>query len=207
MVAPFIIIGGILLGVFTPTESGAVAVLFIIAVGFLQTRRLTVKKLWVAARDAARLTSVIFLVIGGAAVIGWLLTYERVPTRFAEFISSTVQDPLLLLLLLSGMVFLFGMFMEEIASLILLTPIFAPLALGAGIDPYHFGIVMVLNITIALITPPMGGCLFIASAVGRVPLGLIFRHIWPFVTVAVITLLIIILIPGLTTILPALFGL
>ena len=207
MVAPVIIIGGILLGIFTPTESGAIAVIFIIGVGCLQTRELTLRKLWIAARDAARLTSVIFLVIGGAAVIGWLLTYERIPTRFAEFVSDTVQDPLALLLLLSGIIFFFGMFMEEIASLVLLTPIFAPLALGAGIDPYHFGIVMVLNITIALITPPMGGCLFIASAVGNVQLGLLFRHIWPFVAVAVVTLLTIILFPALTTVLPALFGL
>ena len=96
--------------------------------------------------------------------------------------------------------------MEEIASLVLLTPIFAPLAMSVGIDPFHFGIVMVLNITIALITPPMGACVFIASAVGKVELGLLFKKIWPFVITAVITLILIILFPPITTLIPSLFN-
>lgn len=207
LVAPFIIIGGIVFGVFTPTESGAIAVAYIILVGLLVTKRLNPGNIWQAACESARLTSTIFLIIGAAIVIGWLLTYERVPLKFADFLTNVVETPVAILFVLSALTFLIGMFMEEVASLVLLTPIFAPLALNAGIDPFHFGIVMVLNITIALITPPMGACVFIASAVGKVELSSLFRHIWPFVAVAMIVLLIIILVPPITTFLPALMGL
>ncbi len=206
IIAPLIIIGGIVFGIFTPTESSAIAVIYTIFAGFFITKELTFKKLWDAALESARMTSAIFLIIGSAIVIGWLLTYARIPTLFGEFISSNVESPLAILFLLSGIIFILGMFMEEIASLVLLTPIFAPLAMSVGIDPLHFGIVMVLNITIALITPPMGACVFIASAVGKVELGLLFKKIWPFVITAVITLILIILFPPITTLIPSLFN-
>ena len=206
IIAPLVIIGGIVFGIFTPTESSAIAVLYTIFAGFVITKELTFKKLWDAAVESARLTSAIFLIIGSAIVIGWLLTYARIPTLFGEFISSNVESPLAILFLLSGIIFILGMFMEEIASLVLLTPIFAPLAMSVGINPYHFGIVMVLNITIALITPPMGACVFIASAVGKVELGLLFKKIWPFVITAVVTLILIILFPPITTLVPSLFN-
>jgi len=206
LAAPLIILGGIVFGVFTPTESGAAASAFILAAGFWSTRELTLRKVWTSVLESARLTSTIFLIIGAAAAVGWVLTYQRVPAQFAELVSGLLSQPLLVLLVLSGITFVFGMFMEEIASLVLLTPIFAPAALEAGIDPYHFGIIMVLNITIALITPPMGGCLFIASAVGKVELSALFRNIWPFVVTALCVLLVIIAVPGVTTALPRLFG-
>jgi len=205
LIAPFIIIGGIVFGVFTPTESGAIAVIYIIIVGLCVTKELTLRQLWEAAVESARLTCAIFLIIGAAIVIGWLLTYERIPAKFAEFVSMNVHSPLAILFLLSGIIFILGMFMEEVASLVLLTPIFAPLALSVGIDPFHFGIVMVLNITIALITPPMGACIFIASAVGKVELGLLFKSIWPFVVTAVLTLILIIVFPPITTLIPSFF--
>lgn len=206
LAAPLIIIGGILFGVFTPTESGAAAVVFILLVGFFHTRRLSLRNVWTAILESGRLTASIFLIIGAAAAVAWVLTYQRVPAMAASLITGTAETPLAVLLLLSGIIFIFGMFMEEIASLVLLTPIFAPLALQAGIDPYHFGIIMVLNITIALITPPMGGCLFIVSAVGKVELDALFRKIWPFVLTALIALGLIILIPPLTTLLPSILG-
>ncbi|MDA3824278.1 MAG: TRAP transporter large permease [Bacteroidales bacterium] len=205
IIAPLVIMGGILFGIFTPTESSAIAVIYIVLAGFFLTKKLTLRKLWDAAVESARLTSAIFLIIGAAIVIGWLLTYARVPTLFGEFVSRNVESPLAILFLLSGIIFILGMFMEEIASLVLLTPIFAPLAISVGIDPFHFGIVMVLNITIALITPPMGACVFIASAVGKVELGLLFKKIWPFVITAIIALILIILFPPITTLLPSLF--
>jgi tripartite ATP-independent transporter DctM subunit len=199
IIAPLVIMGGILFGIFTPTESSAIAVIYIVLAGFFLTKKLTLRKLWDAAVESARLTSAIFLIIGAAIVIGWLLTYARVPTLFGEFVSRNVESPLAILFLLSGII------LVEIASLVHLTPIFAPLAISVGIDPFHFGIVMVLNITIALITPPMGACVFIASAVGKVELGLLFKKIWPFVITAIIALILIILFPPITTLLPSLF--
>ncbi|MBB4285370.1 TRAP transporter large permease [Roseospira goensis] len=206
LIAPVIILGGIIAGVVTPTESGALAVAYVIAAGFLLTRTLTVAALARTIAETARLSSAIFLIIGAAAVIGWLLTFEQVPQRFAGFVLGFAHDPLIVLLILSAITFIIGMFMEEIAALVLLTPVFAPIALAAGIDPLHFGIVMTLNITIALITPPMGACVYIVSAVGNVPIEHLFRTIWPFVVTALVALLAIIALPPITTTLPRLFG-
>lgn len=209
LIAPLIIIGGIVTGVVTPTESGALAVAYVAFAGFFLTRELTLRGFMNAIFETARLTSAIFLIMGAAAVVSWLLTWDRIPQRFAEFLVSlgVTQSPVTLLLVLSGITFVVGMFMEEVATLTLLTPIFVPLAKMAGVDPLHFGIVMTLNVTIALITPPMGACIYIVSAIGRVDLGEMFKGIWPFVAVAMIVLLIIILFPALTTTLPTLVGL
>ena len=206
LIAPVIILGGIIAGVVTPTESGALAVAYVVAAGFLLTRQLTVSALARSIAETARLSSAIFLIIAAAAVIGWLLSFNQVPQAFAGFVLDFAHSPLLVLLILSAITFVIGMFMEEIAALVLLTPVFAPVATMAGIDPFHFGIVMTLNITIALITPPMGACVYIVSAVGRVPLEDLFRSIWPFVVTALVALLAIILVPAVTTALPALFG-
>jgi tripartite ATP-independent transporter DctM subunit len=207
LVAPFIIIGGIILGVMTPTESGAVAVLYVVLVGFIYTRELTLKNFMTAVFESARLTSVIFIIMGAATIIGWLLSYEQVPQKFASAVMSFSDSKFMVMLVLSLITFVIGMFMEEVATLVLLTPVFAPIAQATGIDPFHFGIVIVLNITIALITPPMGACVYIASAVGNVELGALFRHIWPFVAMAMLVVLIIILFPPITVTLPRLFGL
>lgn len=206
LIAPVIILGGIIAGVVTPTESGALAVAYVVAAGFLLTRQLTVSALARSVAETARLSSAIFLIIAAAAVIGWLLSFNQVPQAFAGVVLEFGHSPLLVLLILSAITFVIGMFMEEIAALVLLTPVFAPVATMAGIDPFHFGIVMTLNITIALITPPMGACVYIVSAVGRVPLEDLFRSIWPFVVTALVALLAIILVPSVTTALPQLFG-
>ncbi len=206
VIAPVIIIGGIVLGVMTPTESGAVAVAYVILTGFFWTRELTFKSLTAAVLETTRLTSVIFIIMGAATVIGWLLTFERVPQQFAELVMPLAHNKLVVLLILSSITFIIGMFMEEVATLVLLTPVFAPIAKAAGIDPLHFGIIITLNITIALITPPMGACVYIACAVGNVKLSDMFKHIWPFVLVAMMVLLILIVCAPLTTFLPKLFG-
>jgi len=207
LIAPLIIIGGIILGVMTPTESGAVAVLYVALAGFLWTRELNLRKFWTAVTETCRLTSVIFLIIGAAAIIGWLLSYQRVPQRFAQAVLHFSHSQVLVMIVLSLITFVIGMFMEEVATLVLLTPVFTPIATAAGIDPLHFGIVIILNITIALITPPMGACVYIASAVGQVPLGDLFKNIWPFVLVAMGVVLAIIVFPPLTVMLPRFFGL
>jgi tripartite ATP-independent transporter DctM subunit len=206
LIAPGIIIGGILFGFMTPTESGAIASLYVVIVGFVWTRQLTVKGVLLALSNTVRLTSVIFVVIGAATIVGWILSAEKVPQSMAPVIMSYASSPEQVLLLISLIVFVVGMFMEEIAALVLLTPVFAPLAVAAGIDPYHFGIVMTLNITIALITPPMGACVYIVSSVGNVSLEKMFRHIWPFVLVALACQLLLIFVPGISVWLPHMLG-
>jgi TRAP-type C4-dicarboxylate transport system permease large subunit len=147
--------------------------------------------------------------MGSATVVGWLLKWEQVPQRFASIIieSGLMESPWLLMIVLSAIIFPVGMFMEEVSTLTLLTPIFAPLAVKAGLDPLHFGIVMTLNVTIALITPPMGACNYIVAAVGKVGLGQVFRVIWPFIGVALTVLFLLITFPVFCTFLPGILGL
>jgi TRAP-type transport system large permease protein len=207
LVAPLIIIGGIVTGVVTPTEAGAVAVFYSTIIGFFVTRKLSIRDFIAAINETVRNTTVVFVIMGSAAVFSWLLKWEQVPQKFAGIMVNLTDNNTVLLIILSMMIFVIGMFMEEIAALILLTPVIAPVAMYAGIDPLHFGIVMTLNITIALITPPMGACVYIVSAVGKVKLETLFRKIWPFVAVAMTVLLLIILFPPLATALPRLFNL
>ncbi len=207
LIAPIIIIGGIITGVVTPTEAGAVAVFYTAIVGFFITKKLSIKDFIKSLNETVRNTSVVFVIMGSASVFSWLLKWEQVPQKFAGALLSLTTNNTVLLIILSAMIFVIGMFMEEIAALILLTPVVAPVAMLAGIDPFHFGIIMTLNITIALITPPMGACVYIVSAVGKVKLETLFRRIWPFVAVAMAVLFIIILFPALVTTLPRLFNL
>ncbi|MEH0022587.1 MAG: TRAP transporter large permease [Desulfobacter sp.] len=206
LVAPFIIIGGIVFGVMTPTESGAVAAAYVAVAGVLWTRELTLAGFWSAVFRTVRLTSSIFLIMGAAAVIGWLMAWEQVPQEFAARVMPFVGNKILVLALLSLVTFFVGMFMEEVATLVLLTPVFLPIAKAAQIDPLVFGIVMILNITIALITPPMGACVYIAAAVGNVPLTAMFRRIWPFVACAMGVVMLMIIFPGLILLIPRAFG-
>jgi tripartite ATP-independent transporter DctM subunit len=209
LIAPVIIIGGIVTGIVTPTESGALGVAYCLVAGFFYTKKLDMRNLAYSIYETVRLTSSIFLIMGAATVIGWLLKWEQIPQKFASIIVSSglIHNPWLLMIVLSAVIFPVGMFMEEVSTLTLLTPIFAPLAVKAGIDPLHFGIVMTLNVTIALITPPMGACNYIVAAVGRVRLGDVFKIIWPFIGVALLVLLIIISFPPITTIVPRLLNL
>lgn len=205
LAGPIIIIGGIVAGVATPTEVGALAIFYVTIVGFFITRKLRIKHFIEAIYETARNTAVIFVIMGSATVIGWLFKWEQIPQKFASSMLTLTDNSTILLIILSLMIFVIGMFMEEVATLILLTPVIYPVAIYSGIDPLHFGIVMVLNITIALITPPMGACVYIVSVVGKVKLETLFKTIWPFVAVAMIVLLLIILFPFLTLILPHLF--
>lgn len=204
--APGVIVGGILFGFMTPTESGAVASLYVIIVGFLWTRELTMGGVIESLSNTVRLTSVIFIVIGAATIVGWILSSEQIPQAMAPVVMHYATTPTQVLLFISLIIFMVGMFMEEVAALVLLTPVFAPLAVAAGIDPLHFGIVMTLNITIALITPPMGACVYIVASVGGVSLEKMFKHIWPFVIVAIACQLILICVPSITLWLPRVLG-
>jgi len=207
LIAPLIIIGGIVGGIVTPTEAGAVAILYTVIVGFFITRQLTLKSFIESVFETARNTSVIFVIMGSASVLSWLLKWEQVPQKFAMLLMNITDNNTALLLIMSGLIFIIGMFMEEVSALILLTPVMAPIATMSGIDPLHFGIVMTLNITIALITPPMGACVYIVSAIGKVKLEQLFKDIWPFVAVAMFVLLLIIIFPSLVTTLPHLLNL
>jgi len=205
LIAPFIIVAGIVFGFVTPTESGALIVAYVALVG-LFNGELKRQTLGQAIRDTAMLTGTIFIIMAASSVISWLLSYAQVPMQFADLLAPFKDSPILVLLMLSAITFITGMFMEEVSALILLTPIFIPVASMAGIDPVHLGIVITLNITIALITPPMGACVFVAAAVSNLQIIELFRTIWPFVLVAIAVLMLLILFPQITLLLPNLAG-
>lgn len=205
LVAPFIIVAGIVLGKVTPTESGALTAAYVALCGLL-TRSLSIAGLTRAFMETARLTSAIFLIIAASAVVSWLLAYAQAPAQFAVLVAPVADNPTAVLLLISLVTFITGMFMEEVSALTLLTPVFYPVAIAAGVDPTHLGIVMTLNITIALITPPMGACVYVAAAVSKLDILDLFRTIWPFVAVALLVLLLIIFIPALALWLPQTLG-
>jgi len=203
--APILIVASIIFGVVTPTESGALIVLYAIVVG-LANRTLTSKSVIKSLIDAIKLTSSIFLIIASSSVITWLLGYAQVPASFRTFLTPFADNPVLILLILSAITFFIGMLMEEVSALMLLTPVFMPVAIHAGIDPVHLGIVITMNITIALITPPMGACLYVASAVSNIELSHMFREIIPFIGYALIILLFVIIFPDTALFIPELFN-
>lgn len=205
LIAPIIIVAGIVLGFVTPTESGALTALYVALCGVV-LGGLRLSHCWQAMVDTARLTCAIFLIMAASATISWLLSYAQVPAQFVSLLTPYVDNATIILLLLSAITFLTGMFMEEVSALMLLTPIFAPVAMIAGIDPVHLGVIITLNITIALITPPLGACVFVAAAVSRLEIVSLFKTIWPFVLTAIAVLLLIIFFPALALWLPSTFG-
>ena len=205
LIAPVIIVAGIVLGFVTPTESGALTALYVALCGVV-LGGLRLRHCWQAMVDTARLTCAIFLIMAASATISWLLSYAQVPAQFVSLLTPYVDNAIIILLLLSAITFLTGMFMEEVSALMLLTPIFAPVAMIAGIDPVHLGVIITLNITIALITPPLGACVFVAAAVSRLEIVSLFKTIWPFVLTAIAVLLLIIFFPALALWLPTYFG-
>jgi len=205
LVAPFIIVAGIVLGFVTPTESAALTVFYVALCG-LALGELRPLAFWRAVVETTRLSAAIFMIIGISSVISWELAYAQAPDRFTGLLEPFIESPIIVLLMLSAITFVTGMFMEEVSALMLLSPVFTPVALAAGIDPVVLGIIITLNITIALITPPMGACLFIAAAVSRLDITVLFRTIWPFILTAVAVLLVLIVFPGLITWLPNTLG-
>lgn len=201
IIAPTIIVAGIIMGVATPTESGALTIAYVLIWG-LVTQNLNREKIWESLVQTAILCSAVFAIIAISSIISWQLAYANAPQGFAGLLTPLMEHPTLILIVISLITFITGMFMEEVSVLMLLTPIFVPVAQVAGIDPIHLGIVVTLNITIALITPPMGACLFVASAVGNVDVSRLFMAIWPFILVAMMVLLVVILAPQLTIWLP-----
>lgn len=207
LLMPVIILGGILSGVFTPTEAAAVAVAYSMFVGFFVFRSLSVKDLWPIFLKMARTTGVVFLVIAAASILGWVLTMEQIPEKVATLMLSVSTNKWIVMGMILVLLLFVGMFMDIAAALIILGPILHPLAVDIGFHPLHFGIIMVLALNIALMTPPVGACLFVACGISRLTIEQLSREIFPFIIVVVIALLVVTFIPGISLFLPRLMGL
>ena len=203
---PFIILGGILGGVVTPTEAAAVAVGYALFLGFVVYRNLTLKQLYGLFFKNAVIMGILALIVCSAAILAWLLAVEQIPETVARLFLSISKNKYVILLLINIFLIIVGMFMDITASLLILAPILAPLATSLGVHPLHFGIMMCVNLNIALMTPPMGGCLFMAVIISGLSFGRIVRAIWPFILAEVFVLFLVIYVPEITMIVPRFLG-
>jgi len=207
LLMPIIILGGILTGIFTPTEAAAVAVAYAFIIGFFVLRTLKLRDIPDLLYQTGKTTGVVFLIIGSASILGWILTMERVPEAVAAGFLRVSDNPHIILLLILILMLIVGMFMDIAAALIILGPILHPIAVNnLGIDPIHFGIIMVLSLNLALMTPPVGACLFVACNISNLSLEALTKAIWPFIVVEVIALFIIAYWSDLVLFFPRLVG-
>lgn len=206
LVMPAIIVGGIWGGFFTPTEAGAIASLYAIVLGGLIYRDLSLKNLYDAFRRTLMFSAVILLIIAVSSFYGWILVRMGIPQALAGQV-ATVEMPTILLLVCFALFFLLiGCFMSVIESILIFTPIVVPAALTAGLDPVHFGIVMVITLSIGVITPPFGTVLFMMVGITKLRYGQVVKAVLPFLIPVMLAILLLIAIPGLATWLPDLMG-
>lgn len=197
-----IIMGGILSGIFTATESSAIAVIYTVLVGALVYRTLGYKRFMESAKESVKITAMVMLIISAAMAFGFALAILKAPEQLAGLITGTTSNPILVLLIINLILLLLGTFMDMSPLIVIMTPILLPIAASVGIDPIHFGVIMMLNLGIGLVTPPVGSVLFVGSAVGKVPLEDMIKSIWPFYGALIIALLVISFVPSLSLTLP-----
>lgn len=206
LVLPVIILGGIHGGLFTPTEASVVAVFYALAVGAFLYRTLSWKSIPHILLRSALLTCAVLMIVAMAQAFAWVLTITQIPQAIAHGIAALDLSPLVLLLVVNVFLLLFGIFIEPLPGIMVLTPILAPLAASAGIDPLHFAIVVIVNLTLGLITPPVGGLLFVTSIVAKVPTTRLVSELWPFLWAHLAVLLLLTLVPAFSTALPRALG-
>ena len=198
LLMPVIILGGIYGGVFTPTEASAVAVFYALIVGVVIYREIKIKDLYAILRKSAISSAVIMFIIANAGLFAFLITRAGVPDAIGRWLEAVLQSPTMFLLGVNAALFIIGMFIETSAAIIVLAPILAPVAMHFGVDPVHFGLIMVVNLAMGMITPPFGVNLFAACTVARISLDRIVGHLLPFVGVILVCLLIITYVPSLS---------
>lgn len=201
-----IIVGGVLSGVFTVTESGAFGAIYALLLTTFVYRSLTWEGFKTAVVTSVRTTSMVMILIGSASAFGYLLALYQVPTVLSNALLSVSSNPIVILLLINVMLLLLGMIMDMAALILICTPIFLPIARELGMDPVQFGIMLMMNLGLGLCTPPVGACLFVGCVVGKVPIEEALKTIWPFYLAILAALLLVTYVPAVSLTLPALLG-
>ena len=199
---PFGIIMGIRLGIFTPTEAGAIAVLFCTLIGVFVYKQLKWEHFPIILKNTVLATSSVVLIIVAASVFGQYLSWERIPYLRTKSMMKFSDSPWMMLMLINVFLFALGMFLEGGAVLIIVAPLLVPVAKTMGIDPIHFGLVMIVNIMIGGITPPFGSMMFTTCAITEVPIGDFVKEVWPFILALTMVLLIVTYLPSVVMFLP-----
>src|SRR5512133_90127 len=198
LLMPVIILGGIYGGIFTPTEASAVAVFYALVVGIVIYREISIRDLYIILRKSVISSAVIMFIIANAGLFAFLITRAGVPEAIGLWLQDVLKSPAYFLLGVNGALFIIGMFIETSAAIIVLAPILAPVAQHFGIDPVHFGLIMVVNLALGMITPPFGVNLFAACTVARISLDRIITQLIPFVLVVLACLMVITYVPALS---------
>jgi len=200
-----IILYGIIGGIFTPTEASIIAAVYACIVGTLIYKKLSFKKIQVIVLDSMKTSASLLILIGFANLFGWILVVEQFPQFISSEILSFTDNKYLVLLMINIVLIVVGTFMETIAALLILFPILLNVAESVGVDPIHFAVIAVLNLIIGLTTPPVGVCLFVASSIGKVPMGRLSKAMLPFLAISFVVLILVTLFPQLAVFLPGLF--
>lgn len=198
LLMPVIILGGIYSGAFTATEASVVAVVYGFIVGYFVYRELALSDIVTILNDSAVMTGMVMMIVAFAALFGYAMTINRIPHAFAQLVAQVADGPIMFLLLVNVLLFVVGTFMEALATILILGPILAPIAVKYGIDPVHFGLVMIVNIAIGMVTPPVAVNLNIASEISGVPMSQLTRPVLVFLAVLIFDVLVISYVPALS---------
>ena len=201
-----IIVGGVLSGVFTVTESGAFGTIYAALVTFLVYRSLDWERFRTAVVRAVRTTSMVMILVACASVFAYMLTFYQVPARMVGFLTGISENPVAILLMINAMLLILGMIMDMAALILICTPIFMPVVRELGMDPLQFGMILMMNLGLGLCTPPVGACLFVGCAIGKVKIEKAVRTIWPFYLAILVALMMTTFIPAISLTLPQLVG-
>lgn len=202
---PLIIVGGIMSGIFTATESAVVATDYALVVGFFVYRELRVKDLPGIFVKAAITSALVMFIIANASVFGWVLAFEQIPQTITNGFIGITSNPVILLLIVNLLLLIVGTFIETASALIIFVPLLVPLIPHLGINPIQFGVLMVLNLAIGMLTPPMGICLIVSCSIAEISMERVSRAVFPFVLVMIVDLLIVSFVPFVTTFIPGMF--
>ncbi|WOD07022.1 TRAP transporter large permease [Marinomonas sp. GJ51-6] len=202
LITAIIVVGGTLSGIFTVTESGAIGAVYAMLISFFVYRTMDFKGFVLAVTGSIRTTGMVMILIGSASAFGYMLAFYQVPAVMSTFITSISDNPIMILIMLNILLLCLGMIMDMAALILICTPIFLPIAAGFGMDPVHFGIMMMMNLGLGLCTPPVGACLFVGCVVGKVTIQKAVKTIWLFYIAMLAALILVTFIPSISMTLP-----
>lgn len=202
-----VVIGGIIGGVFTATEAGAIAVLYALGLAWLGYREIGLGDFYPILLKSAETTAIVMLLVAASVAMSWLLAYHNVPTQVANFLLQFSDNPFVILLIINLVLLVVGSFMDMTPAVLIFTPIFLPVAVQLGMSPLHFGIMIVLNLSIGLCTPPVGSVLFVSCAIAKTTIQKIIRPLMPMYVAMIVALLLVTYVPAISESLPRFFGL
>jgi C4-dicarboxylate transporter, DctM subunit len=202
LIMPIIIIGGIVGGVFTATESGVVAVVYALILGLFVYKELRITQLPQVLYETGVTSGTILIILGTASLFTWILTMQQVPQQLSAAILAMEPDRITILLMINIVLLIAGTMIDTISAIIIFTPLFLPMVLALGVDPIHFGLIVTVNLTIGMVTPPVGVCLFVTARIANISIGKMLKDLWPMLLVLLTVLMLVTYVEDLVMFIP-----